>query len=90
MTATDIQHFLYRETPALVVFTKKDGTLRRMKCTCNRNIIPTEHYPKNSEENKPNNDKILKVYDLEHKGWRSFIVENVLTVSGDVPIAQTV
>ena len=67
-----------------VVFTKKDGSLRTMLCTKDIETIPTEHRPKvkdgSDRPGKPTPDHLLSVFDLEANGWRSFIIENVLSV----------
>lgn len=66
-----------------VKFTKKDGTLREMKCTTNLELIPVESHPKKREEVvveqdtnfevevKVDENPLYNVYE-EGKGWRSF------------------
>lgn len=70
-----------------VVFTKKDGTLREMRCTINLDLVPIEHHPKNGVNSaaKIANPYLTRVYDLDAKGWRSvdglaiqFVVEQNL------------
>lgn len=62
-----------------VVFTKKDGTERVMKCTLNESIIPQEHKPKEGSSHKAN-DAVLAVFDVEKQGWRSFTIADVKSV----------
>lgn len=61
----------------VVTFKKKDGTIRKMKCTRNPSLIPEEHHPKNETKDAENT---IRVFDLEKQEWRSFIVENVMGV----------
>lgn len=66
-----------------LVFTKVNGEVRKMRCTLVRDLIPTESHPKTlsddpkESETKPDNTDIIKVYDLDANGWRSFRVSSV-------------
>ena len=62
--------------PVQVTFTKKDGTERVMKCTTKWSHIPEEKQPI-GESTLPENRDVLRVYDLENDGWRSFRVDGV-------------
>lgn len=53
-----------------VKFTKKDGSLRVMKCTLKEDLIPTEHAPKGTGKVKTSGD-VISVFDVENNGWRS-------------------
>ena len=66
---------------AIITFTKKDGTVRKMKCTRNSNLIPEDQLPKKSED-KPTG--AIPVFDLEAQGWRSFLPENLTLI--DYPL----
>ena len=57
-------------------FTKKDGTLRIMRCTRNPKLIPQEFHPKGESENT----KSITAFDLDKNEWRSFIPENVVRI----------
>ena len=61
-----------------VTFTKKDGTERTMKCTTKSSHIPEEKQPIGEKIIKENNE-IIRAYDVESEGWRSFRVENVMS-----------
>jgi hypothetical protein len=79
---TDITKLLNESKPLTVSFTKKDGTIRHMRCTTNLNLIPDEHHPKNKDNNSVSmvlNDNVIRVYDLQNEGWRSFITTNVIS-----------
>jgi len=67
----------------LVDFIKVDGTNRSMVCTRNFNYIPESDHPKSSDNNKPVNENVVVVYDLEAKGWRSFRVDSVVNIVRD-------
>ena len=61
---------------AEIVFVKKDGTERTMICTTAVNSIPEDKQPIGESTLKENTD-ILRVYDLENEGWRSFRIDSV-------------
>ena len=66
-----------------VTFIKKDDTLRNMKCTLDRSIIPATVFPNisvQSEKSYTETDT-LRVYDLENQGWRAFNVTRVTKAS---------
>lgn len=58
-----------------VVFTKKDGTERTMKCTTMESIIPVKYHPKNTGRAK--NDQVQNVFDVELNEWRSFRLDSL-------------
>jgi hypothetical protein len=60
-----------------ITFTKKDGTLRKMKCTRSAKLIPEDQQPKNSDDKTVG---AIPVYDLESSGWRSFLPENLTLI----------
>tara|TARA_B100000809_G_scaffold68661_1_gene65855 strand:+ start:175 stop:447 length:273 start_codon:yes stop_codon:yes gene_type:complete len=78
MNRIDAQELL-RDGICEVLFTKKDGTERLMKCTLNMDYIPEEmkQFQLYKGEKVLENLDILKVYDTEVQGWRSFTLANV-------------
>ncbi len=62
-----------------VVFTKKDGTERKMMCTLSESIIPQEHKPKGESTHKQS-DEAIAVWDVEKEGWRSFRYDSIISV----------
>ena len=78
MNRKDAQELL-RDGICEVLFTKKDGTERLMKCTLNMDYIPEEmkQFQLYKGEKVLENLDILKVYDTEVQGWRSFTLANV-------------
>lgn len=55
-----------------VTFTKKDGSLRTMKCTRSPSVIPNEHQPKGETQVVTEETDNIRVFDVEANGWRSF------------------
>lgn len=78
MNRTEIIEQL-KNGPMIVTFEKKDGTIRKMKCTLKSDLL-TEYEKKTDRESKPNLD-IVPVYDLEKESWRSFRVDSVQTIT---------
>lgn len=63
-----------------VNFTKKDGESRTMECTLNPTFLPPSIL-KEDIGNKKENTNTISVFDINAKGWRSFIVKNVKEVN---------
>jgi len=61
---------------AEITFVKKDGTDRTMICTTKTSSIPEEKQPVGESTLQENTD-ILRVYDIENEGWRSFRIDSV-------------
>ena len=58
-----------------IIFTKKDGSERKMRCTLNENAIPSEKAPKNA--GKSQSEDAIAVFDVEKSDWRSFRFDSV-------------
>ena len=67
---------LLEERPVEIVFTKKDGTERTMKCT-----LMEDYLPETVGSEKTKSDEVLAVYDLEKEGWRSFRWDSIKQVN---------
>lgn len=65
-----------KKTAVVVTFEKKNGEMRTMNCTRNLELAPHAPRPKEATPYDDNED-IIRVYDLNAEGWRSFIVDNV-------------
>ena len=67
---------------ATVTFKKVNGDLRVMDCTTNFDLIPPSGWPQGkielSEETK---NQTIRVYDLRAQGWRSFKIENFISIA---------
>lgn len=75
---------ILRTTHATIVFEKKDGTLREMKCTLSESRIPSEFMPKNEKTStRAVNDNALAVFDLEKNAWRSFRYDSIKEIHFD-------
>ena len=61
--------------PCTVLFTKNDGSLRKIYCTLKEDLIAEDRKPTNKER-KVNTDSV-PVWDLEKLEWRSFRVDSV-------------
>lgn len=74
-SAIDFLKIIKAEKELQVQFEKKDGSMRLMKCTLDFNQIPKEKKPKGIDLTKIlakiQKSKILSVFDLEKKDWRS-------------------
>lgn len=70
---------ILEQGPAEVRFIKSDGTIREMKCTTKSDLIT--FYEKKTDRVKAINLEIIPVFDLEKNEWRSFKVDQVLSVS---------
>jgi len=73
---------LLRERQIEILFTKKDGSERLMKCTLSESKIPAEKAPKGAERAK--NDEVVAVFDLENEGWRSFRWDSIKAVHFEI------
>lgn len=66
-----------------ITFTKKDGTVRNMRCTLCAGQIPTDKTPTN-ESKTTQNTTAARVFDIEKQEWRSFRWDNVSKVTFDL------
>lgn len=69
---TELMQALH-EGAVSVTFVKADGHVRDMRCTLATNLLPvsvTEHAQ--VPPRKTTDENLIKVYDLEAQGWRSF------------------
>jgi len=72
---------VYEEKEVIIKFTKKDDTIRTMRCTLDFTKIPVQDHPKKVDIPQIlkllQKSKIMHVYDLDKKGWRSVPFEKV-------------
>ena len=61
-----------------VTFTKVDGSLRIMPCTLRKDAIPEKLAE--SKRTKAFNPSVMSVWCLDRKEWRSFRVDNVISI----------
>lgn len=72
-----VDHLKYG--PVEVVFTKKDGSERAMKCTLQENVVMP--YEKKTDKEKHKSDDTLSVWDVEKSAWRSFRWDAIKSVN---------
>ena len=62
-----------------IIFYKKDGSERKMKCTLLSEEIPTDMTPKGTK--KTQSDEVIAVFDVEIQQWRSFRWDSVKQIN---------
>ena len=62
-------------------FTKVNGDLRNMIGTLSRDVIPEDKIPAEGKE-RPENEALIVLYDLEVNDWRSLRTENLIEYRG--------
>lgn len=70
-----------------VSFMKVSGEERTMRCTLKKDMIPSasKSDPLSQTKIRELSEKVIPVWDLDAKGWRSFRVDNVISFrSSDV------
>ena len=78
-TPEQIKNRLQDPAPAIVTFTKVDGSKRVMRCTTNPNNIPKELQPTGTERYL--NPDVARVFDLDLNEWRSFRINSVISIT---------
>ncbi len=74
------EHLAYG--PVTVVFEKKDGTLREMRCTLKD--VPQYERKTESETTRKKNDEVMSVYDMDKTEWRSFRIDSIKEIKFDL------
>lgn len=69
---------MLREEVCLVTFTKVNGEERDMACTLLESRVPDDKKPKGT--GAPENESVLRVFDVEKSDWRSFRIDSVKRV----------
>ena len=70
-----------KQSVSEVTFTKVNGERRIMRCTLDLRYLPPitkeqlEHL--DEQQQKPENQDVIAVWDLQNGGWRSFRVDSV-------------
>lgn len=71
---------LLQSNICLVKFTKIDGSERQMVCTLKNDLLPIKLTEFTSKKRLSEEAGVLPVYSLENKGWRSFKIDNVISI----------
>lgn len=87
-TAIKFWEELLKHDEVIIKFQKKDGHDRVMRATLNFDLIPDREKPKSVNLPKILNlvrkTKIVHVYDLEKRGWRSVPIDKTYWIQTDV------
>jgi hypothetical protein len=86
MERADIEKFFKEHAHVEVTFTKVDGTVRTMPCTLNEAMLPVvEQITPTADTPPPRvkkfNPAVMSVYCTDKQEWRSFRIENVISVT---------
>ena len=73
---------MLKVTDMTITFTKKDGTVRVMKCTLMPDALPVVEVKPLQEGKQPRKESTtsIRVFDLEKNEWRSFATTSVTRV----------
>lgn len=71
---------LLQENTCKVKFTKVDGTERELICTLNHNILKETVFSDGQKRKTPEETGALPVYLPQTNEWRSFRVDNVISI----------
>lgn len=77
---TDFKSFkeALRERVVNFKFNKKDGTVREAKGTTKPDLIPETQLSNKTSRTYTPNPNVVKYFDTEKEGWRSFNEENFI------------
>jgi len=69
--------------PCDIVFTKKNGDKREMRCTLEASMLPPQLPLEEGQEKQTRkvNPDVLAVFDLEAQGWRSFRWDSLQSIN---------
>jgi len=71
-----------RADVSTVVFTKADGTERKMLCTLVESKIPADKRPKSETQSSSTVGSAVRVFDVDKGEWRSFRFDAVKSFNG--------
>jgi hypothetical protein len=78
MTREQMINHLKTNEDTIVVFEKKDGTERSMRCTLMESLLP-EYEMTAQKPSHRRSTSTISVWDLDNHGWRSFRVDSVIS-----------
>lgn len=86
MERAELEKFFKEHAHVEVTFTKVDGTVRTMPCTLNEALLPVvEQITPTADTPPPRvkkfNPAVMSVFCTDKQEWRSFRVENVISVT---------
>lgn len=66
-----------------IVFEKADGTIRTMRCTRDKDILPSDFEVLSETQTKRKESvDMLPVYDTEKESWRAFSFDKLISING--------
>lgn len=75
---------ILRESIANVVFTKADGSERKMRCSLRPEDLPAVEATKSETTTRKVSPDVVSVWDLDSQGWRSFRIDSVKDFSTEL------
>ena len=77
-TEGSLKNTLSQNKIVYVIFTKKNGEKRNMRCTLHENELPNTF---TESKEKQTNPEVCVVWDLDKKAWRSFRYDSIESVT---------
>ena len=71
---------LLKRSEVLIKFVKKDGTQREMWCTLKGDVV-VPYEKKTDRVATVRDSNQISVWDIENNGWRSFLLDSVISVT---------
>jgi len=86
MERAELEKFFKEHAHVDVTFTKVDGTVRTMPCTLNEAMLPVVEQITPGPNTPPPrvkkfNPAVMSVFCTDKQEWRSFRIENVISVT---------
>lgn len=63
-----------------ISFNKVNGERRDMRCTLKSDLLP-ERIVEQAAKDSRHNDEVVSVFDMNKNDWRSFRMDNLITIS---------
>jgi hypothetical protein len=64
--------------PAIVTFTKKDGSERTMRCTRNPDLMPAGSVK--GTDTRKDQGNLIAVFDLDAQAWKGFFFDRMVAI----------
>ena len=84
MNTVEDYKMVLKESVANVVFTKADGSERKMRCSLRPQDLPAIEAAKTDTNPKKQSTEAIAVWDLDAQGWRSFRIDSVKDFSTEL------
>ena len=87
--------YILRNQPCEITFRKVDGSIRKMPCTLDPSVLPPMPVHESNTNNpvdfpkvRKSNPENLSVWCLDKKEWRSFKIDNIISVKVITTLAE--